>query len=78
MPSFDSPKNGSYDCRLSNGGIESLNRIPKDMKRSGRGYANFEHMRNRFLFSQRKNAAMLSSPKDLALVQAKRIYPTKN
>lgn len=49
--------------RLSNGPMESLNRIPKDMKRHARGYGNFEHIRNRFLFSQRKNAAILAVPK---------------
>ena len=38
-----------YDSRLSNGPIESLNRKAKDLKRSGRGYRNFEHFRNRFL-----------------------------
>lgn len=45
--------NGIYDSRLSNGPIESLNRKAKDLKRSGRGYRNFEHLRNRFLFSTR-------------------------
>lgn len=70
-------KNGTYDSRLSNGAIESLNRIPKDMKRIARGYRNFEHIRNRFLFSQRKNAAILSVPKDLDFVQAKRVYPRR-
>ena len=52
-----------YVGRLSNGPMESLNRIPKDMKRHARGYGNFEHIRNRFLFSQRKNAAILAVPK---------------
>lgn len=54
-----------YESRLSNGPMESLNRVPKDMKRIGRGYLNFEHIRNRFLFSQRKNAAILAVPKTL-------------
>ena len=49
--------------RLSNGPMESLKRIPKDMKRHARGYGNFEHIRNHFLFSQRKNAAILAVPK---------------
>ena len=44
---------GIYDSRLSNGPIESLNRKAKDLKRSGRGYRNFAHLRNRFLFSTR-------------------------
>ena len=66
----------SYQRRLSNGPIEALNRIPKDMKRIGRGYLNFEHIRNRFLFSQRENAAILASPKTLSEVLAKNIRPT--
>lgn len=56
---------GKHLSRLSNGPIEAHNRIPKDMKRVGRGYLNFSHLRNRFLFSQRKNAAILASPKRL-------------
>ena len=40
-----------YDSRLSNAPIESLNRKAKDLKRSGRGYRNFEHFRNRFLYA---------------------------
>lgn len=51
--------------RLSNGPIESLNRIVKDMKRMGRGYRNFEYLRQRFLFSQRHNATILAVPKRL-------------
>lgn len=41
--------------RLSNGPIESLNRKVKDLKRLGRGFRNFEHFRNRFLYAARKN-----------------------
>ena len=52
------------ESRLSNGPIESLNRIPKDMKRTARGYRNFEHIRNRFLFSQRKGEPILAIPKE--------------
>ena len=62
-------------ARLSNGPMESLNRIPKDMKRIGRGYLNFDHMRNRFLFSQRKNATILAAPKTLDEVYLKNIKP---
>lgn len=40
-----------YDARLSNGPIESINRKVKDLKRLGRGFRNFEHFRNRFLFA---------------------------
>lgn len=42
-----------YESRLSNGPIEALNRKAKDLKRSGRGYMNFQHLRNRFLFATR-------------------------
>ncbi len=41
--------------RLSNGPMESLNRKAKDLKRLSRGFTNFEHIRNRFLFSTRKS-----------------------
>ncbi|MBQ9972928.1 MAG: ISL3 family transposase [Firmicutes bacterium] len=51
-----------YEKRLSNGPIESFNRIPKDMKRNARGYLDFEHARNRILFATRKNAT-ITSPK---------------
>ena len=44
---------GLYDSRLSNGPIEALNRKIKDLKRLGRGYRNFEHFRNRFLYATR-------------------------
>lgn len=58
-------KSNGDKVRLSNGPIESINRIVKDIKRIGRGYRNFELLRNRFLFSQRKNAAILGAPKKL-------------
>lgn len=58
-------KNGQYLARLSNGPMESLNRIPKDLKRNARGYRNFEHIRQRFLFSQRSSAAVRAIPKPL-------------
>ena len=51
-------KGNVYESRLSNGPIESLNRKAKDLKRSGRGYRNFEHLRNRFLFSTRSDPAL--------------------
>lgn len=56
---------GIHISRLSNGPIESLNRLAKDLKRNGHGYHNFEHLRNRFLFSQRKNARVLGTPRPL-------------
>ncbi len=48
--------------RLSNGPIESFNRHPKDMRRTARGYSNFQHARNRLLFSLRANASILAVP----------------
>ena len=42
-----------YNFRLSNGPIESINRKVKDLKRLGRGFRNFEHFRNRFLYAAR-------------------------
>ena len=54
---------GQHISRLSNGPMEALNRIVKDQKRYAHGYHNFDHLRNRFLFSQRKNAQMLAIPK---------------
>lgn len=46
---------GLYTSRLSKGPIESMNRKLKDLKRLGRGYNNFEHFRNRFLYATRNN-----------------------
>jgi len=51
-------KAGKYTSRLSNGPIESINRKVKDLKRSGRGYKNFEHFRNRFLYATRSNPVL--------------------
>ena len=53
---------GIYDSRLSNGPMESLNRKVKDLKRLGRGYRNFSHFRNRFLFSTRNNPTINGNP----------------
>ena len=53
---------GLYDSRLSNGPFESLNRKVKDLKRLGRGFRNFEHFRNRFLFASRNNPVLYGSP----------------
>lgn len=46
------------DFHTGNGPIESLNRKAKDLKRQGRGYRNFGHLRNRFLFATRNNAPL--------------------
>lgn len=50
--------------RLSNGPVESFNRSPRDMKRAARGYGNFDHARNRLLYSMRANAPILAAPRD--------------
>ena len=42
----------------TNGPIESLNRKVKDLKRLGRGFGNFEHFRNRFLYTTRENPVL--------------------
>lgn len=47
-----------YDSRLSNGPMESINRKVKDLKRLGRGFSNFEHFRNRFLYAARNNPVL--------------------
>ena len=47
-----------HESRLSNGPMESLNRKAKDLKRLCRGFSNFEHLRNRFLFAARTNPAL--------------------
>lgn len=60
---------GPYHSRLSNGPMEGLNRKPKDMKRICRGFDNFEHLRNRFLFAERKNAPVLASPRSISQVR---------
>ncbi len=59
---------GIYTSRLSNGPIESLNRKVKDLKRLGRGYRNFEHFRNRFLYATRNNP-ILNGISDSSQVQ---------
>ena len=68
-------KGNTFEARLSNGPMESLNRIPKDMKRHGRGYESFDHIRNRFLYATRKNAPILACPKTPA--EAKKITGKK-
>ncbi len=47
-----------YNSRLSNGPIESINRKVKDLKRLGRGFRNFEHFRNRFLYATRSTPVL--------------------
>lgn len=57
--------------RLSNGPMEGFNRKPKDLKRTSRGFDNFEYTKNRILWSERKNAHILAVPKKLEEVQTK-------
>lgn len=71
-------KHSGDKVRLSNGPIESLNRITKDMKRIGRGYRNFEFIRNRFLFATRKKASILGVPRKLNDTYLKAYLPHVN
>lgn len=59
--------------RLSNGPIEGYNRVPKDFKRNSRGFSNFEYVRYRLIWANRKNELVLSSPKSKA-----EVYKYKN
>jgi Transposase and inactivated derivatives len=49
--------------RLSNGPIEGFNRTPKDFRRNSRGLENFEAVRNRIIWSNRKQEPVLAVPK---------------
>ncbi|MCR5481242.1 MAG: hypothetical protein K6F52_00385 [Clostridia bacterium] len=53
--------------QLSDGHMESLNHVPKDMRRHARGY----RIRNRFLYAERKNATILTAPKLIPEVHLK-------
>lgn len=59
----ENKENEIFYQRLSNGPMEGFNRKPKDMKRLARGFSNFAFVRNRILWSSRKNAAILAVPK---------------
>ena len=50
--------------RHEDGPIEALNRIPKDMKRIGRGYRNFSYLRNRFFVFTKEKRCDSGGPKD--------------
>jgi len=58
----DQEKTQEFYRRMSNGPMEGFNRKPKDMKRLGRGYFNFDFIRNRILWSAREDAHILGSP----------------
>lgn len=62
--SFTLVETKSGRVRPSNGPTESFNRRPKDLKRNARGYSNFEHIRNRILFSMRTDAPILAKPRE--------------
>ena len=47
-----------FDARLSNDPIESINRKVNYLKRLSRGFRNFEHFRNRFLFATRQTPVL--------------------
>lgn len=49
--------------RLSNGPLEGYNRTPKDFKRNSRGFKNFEYVRCRLIWANRKNEHILAIPK---------------
>lgn len=49
--------------RISNGPMESFNNVPKDYKRVANSLSNFKFVRNRILFSTRKEAPALAVPK---------------
>ncbi len=51
-------ENVHFDRELTGNRRESLNRKVKNLKRLGRGYTNFEHFRNRFLFATRNNTIL--------------------
>lgn len=40
------------------GTVKTITLEVKDLKRMGRGYKNFEHFRNRFLYSTRNNPVL--------------------
>ena len=61
--------------RMSNGPMEGFNRKPKDMKRLARGYSNFDFVRNRILWAERKDAHILGSPIPIKAVRQR--YKTK-
>lgn len=55
--------NNGNERRLSNGPMEGYNRTPKDFKRNSRGLSNFEYVRSRLIWANRKNESILNIPK---------------
>ena len=70
-PSLNYDDTESEYRRMSNGPTEGFNRKPKDMKRSARGFSNFDYVRNRILWSQRKDAHILGSPIPIKDIRSK-------
>ena len=52
--------NNGNERRLSNGPMEGYNRTPKDFKRNSRGLSNFEYVRSRLIWANRKNESILA------------------
>lgn len=65
--------NQGKERRISNGPIEGYNRTPKDFKRNSRGLDNFEYVRCRLIWANRKNEKVLTVPKS-----KEEIYRRKN
>lgn len=45
-------------ARLSNGPMEAMNRLIKDLRRLAHGFRSFKHLRNRFLFASRTDPVL--------------------
>ena len=54
---------GEAPRRISTGPLESFNNMPKDVKRISNGIKNFNYVRNRLLWANRKNPPILGVPK---------------
>lgn len=52
------PNGNVIVSRLSNGPMESMNRLIKDLRRLAHGFRSFDHLRNRFLFASRNNPVL--------------------
>ena len=68
----------TYYSRLSNGPMEGFNRKPKDYKRNSRGFSNFDYIRNRILWSTRKNPAILGVSKTYKQIKSYKGKPRES
>lgn len=57
--------------RISNGPMESFNNVPSAYRTQSRGIDNFQFTRNRILWSERKDAPILGTPKSKKEVETK-------